>query len=124
VPADKIEQMIAHPTDGLGNRLRTLAIRLGIEDKSIAKIREAANGRIVPIIIEAATGTVPVGKDEEKKTYKNHASVWFKSVEGGQEVADKMMAMGLWPQFKPHLMPFVNAVRNAVGLQQIEDLPD
>jgi putative ATP-dependent endonuclease of OLD family len=89
---------------------------------SLAAIRAAAGDRFIPLIIEAATGTVPAGKDEEKKIYKGHAGTWFKSVEGGHEIASKMLAMGLWPLFKPHLLPFLNAVRGAVGLQQIEDL--
>lgn len=123
VPADRIEEMIAHPEDGSGNRLRTLAQRLGIEDKSIAAIRAESGDRLIALIIEAATGKVPNGKDEEKKIYKNHAATWFKSVEGGEEIATKIFAMGLWPRFQPRLMPLLNAVRNAVGLPSIDDLP-
>jgi putative ATP-dependent endonuclease of OLD family len=123
VPAERIEELIAHPEDGPGNRLRTLAVRLDIEDKAIGAIRAAAGERLVALIIEAATGAVPAGKEEEKKTYKNHAGTWFKSIEGGQEIAAKMFAMGLWPQFRPRLMPFLNAIRAAIALPQIEDLP-
>jgi hypothetical protein len=123
VPAERIEELIAHPEDGPGNRLRTLAVRLGIEDKAIGAIRTAAGDRLVALIIEAAIGTVPAGKEEERKIYKNHAGTWFKSIEGGQEIAAKMFAMGLWPQFRPLLMPFLNAIRAAIALPVIEDLP-
>lgn len=123
VPADRLEELIAHPEDGPGNRLRTLAVRLGMADKEFAAIQVAAGERLVPLIIEAATGTVPAGHEEERKTYKNHASTWFKSVEGGEEIAAKMFAMGQWPHFRPGLMPFLNAVRGAVGLANIDDLP-
>jgi putative ATP-dependent endonuclease of the OLD family len=123
VPADRLEELIAHPEDGPANRLRTLAVRLGIEDKAIPALRATAGDGLVALIIEAAKGTVPAGKEEEKKIYKSHAGTWFKSIEGGQEIAAKMFAMGLWPQFKPLLMPFLNAVRAAVDLPEIEDLP-
>jgi len=92
-------------------------------DKEFAAIQAAAGERLVPLIIEAATGTVPAGQEEERKTYKNHASTWFKSVEGGEEIAAKMFAMGLWPHFRAGLMPFLNAVRGAVGLANIDVLP-
>jgi putative ATP-dependent endonuclease of the OLD family len=117
VPAERLPELISHPEDGPGNRLRTLA------DKNLAAIQAAAGARLVPLIIEAATGTVPEGEDEERKTYKGHATTWFKSIEGGEEIAAKMFALGLWPHFRPALMPFLNAVRGAVGLANVDDLP-
>lgn len=123
VPAERLPGLIAHPEDGPGNRLRTLAVRLDIADKDFAAVQAAAGERLVPLIMEAATGTVPEGKDEERKIYKVHAATWFKSIEGGEEIAAKMFAMGLWPHFRPALMPFLNAVRGAVGLANIDDLP-
>ena len=119
---NQIEALIEHPED-TGGRLRTLATRLGIEDKSFAAVRDKAEANLKPLLIQAALGTVPDGKDAEKKIYKNHAQIWFKSIEGGQELAAKMFALGLWPTFKDRLLPFLNAIRGAVGLPALQDLP-
>ena len=74
------------------------------------------------LIVEAALGTVPTGKESEKNEYKAHAGRWFKSVEGGRELADKLFSLALWPALKPQLLPFCNAVRTAIGLSEIADL--
>ncbi len=39
---------------------------------------------------------------------------------GGAELAEKMFALGLWPNLSPQLLPFVNAVRTAVGLAAVQ----
>jgi putative ATP-dependent endonuclease of OLD family len=44
-------------------------------------------------------------------------------VEGGKELAAKLFVFDLWPQLKPQLLPFLNAVRAAISLPQITDLP-
>lgn len=124
VPIDRMNDLIAHPQDGSGNRLRTLAVRLGCQDKALDVLRAQAGDRFVQHIVEAALGTVPVGKLDEKKTYKSHASIWFKSIEGGREIAHKIFSLNLWPHFKPKLLPFLNASRVAVGLSTIEDLEE
>jgi putative ATP-dependent endonuclease of OLD family len=78
-------------------------------------------------MIEAATGAIPDDKKEcdraEKKTLKKHAERWFKSVEGGRELATKVFGFELWPQVKNQLLPFLNAVRVAISLPEITDLP-
>jgi putative ATP-dependent endonuclease of OLD family len=33
-----------------------------------------------------------------------------------------MFGLGLWPALKPELLPFCNAVRTALGLEEIEDI--
>jgi putative ATP-dependent endonuclease of the OLD family len=119
---NQIEALIEHPED-TGGRLRTLAVRLQIDDKSIAAVRLAAGGNLRNLIIEAARGSVPDGMDAERKVYKNQAQIWFKSVEGGRELATKMFAIGLWPTFKDRLLPFLNAIRGAIGLPDLQDLP-
>ncbi len=65
-------------------------------------------------------------KDADKsvrKAFQKHAEKWFKSAEGGAELAAKVFAFGLWPQLKPQLLPFLNAVRVALYLPEITDLP-
>ena len=122
LPADKLEDLIRGPEDGPGSRLRTLAMRLGIEDKEFATIKAAAGDNLASLILEAALGVVPAGKDSEKKTYSSQSQTWFKSVAGGRELADKLFSLGLWPSFKPALMPYLNAMLGAVGLPPQEDI--
>jgi putative ATP-dependent endonuclease of the OLD family len=119
---DQLEAFIRDPDGDDGERLRTMADRLAIEDKSLAAIR-AATGDIRKLMVEAACGnapTVPNAPQDQKKAWKKHGQRWFKSTSGGVELAEKMFAFGLWPFVQGQLLPFVNAVRSAVGLQTVE----
>ena len=72
-------------------------------------------------MIEAACGNAPPELAENiRKAWKKHGQRWFKSTAGGVELAEKMFALGLWPQVQPQLLPFVNAVRDAVGLPAVQ----
>jgi putative ATP-dependent endonuclease of OLD family len=125
LPLDRLEEFIKDPDGDSGERLRTLADRLGINDKSFAVIRAQATD-LKKLVTEAATGSVPApasGLDREtKKAWKKHSQRWFKSIEGGNELCEKVFAFGLWPQIKPQMMPFLNAVRDAVSLPAIAEL--
>ena len=123
VPDDKLEAFITDPVgEKTGIRLRTLADRLGIADKDFAALKAKAGADFKARIVEAALGTVPIGKESEKNEYKAHAGRWFKSVDGGRELAGKLFSLALWPALKPQLLPFCNAVRTAIGLTEIADL--
>ncbi len=123
VPDDKLEAFITDPTgEKTGIRLRTLADRLGIADKDFAALKAKAGADFKARIVEAALGTVPTGKESDKNEYKAHAGRWFKSVDGGRELAGKLFSLALWPALKPQLLPFCNAVRTAIGLDEIADL--
>jgi putative ATP-dependent endonuclease of OLD family len=123
VSDDKLEAFIADPAgEKTGIRLRTLADRLGIADKDFAALKAKAGADFRARIIEAALGTVPAGKESEKNEYKAHAGRWFKSVDGGRELAGKLFGLALWPALKPQLLPFCNATRTAIGLDEIADL--
>lgn len=125
VPDDKLEAFIAEP-DGTatGMRLRTLADRLGIDDKSFASLTAEAGDELKSVIVAAALGQIPDGTpDDEKRTYKSHARSWFKSVKGGRELATKMFDLGVWPALRDDLLPFCNAVRREVGMQDAQDVP-
>jgi len=112
---DKIEAFITPPDGGAGERLRTLAERLGIEDKALPNIQAATND-LRTLIVEAATGSVPDGLDEStKKAWKKHAERWFKSVDGGRELGEKVFSLGLWDSLKPQLEPFIRAVQHALA---------
>jgi putative ATP-dependent endonuclease of OLD family len=123
VSDDKLEMLLIDPgNEKTGIRLRTLAERLGIQDKDFRAIKQKAGSDLKSVIIAAAIGTVPVGKEAEKKHYQSHSQMWFKTIDGGRELAGKVFALGLWPTLKPALLPFCNAVRKAVNLDEIADL--
>ena len=117
---DQLEAFIRDPDGDDGERLRTLADRAGSQDKSLTAI-QAATDNIRQLMIEAACGNAPPELAENiRKTWKKHGQRWFKSTAGGVELAEKMFALGLWPQAQPQLLPFVNAVRDAVGLPAVQ----
>lgn len=123
VPDKKLEGLIVDPTgEKTGRRLRTLADRLDMQVKDFASLKVCAGANFRSLIIEAASGTVPAGKEGEKNEYKSHAGSWFKSIEGGKELGGKVFSLGLWPALKPTLLPFCNAVREAIGLDEVPDL--
>lgn len=121
VPDDLLESLMIDPEgEKTGMRRHTLAVRLEIEAKTFAEVKEKATG-LKRLIIEAALGTVPKGKEDERNQYRSHGTIWFKSVPGGRELADKVFTLGLWPALKTQLLPFCNAVRVAVGLPEAPD---
>ncbi|WP_426131186.1 hypothetical protein [Pararhizobium sp. PWRC1-1] len=99
--------------DRTGMRRQTLALRLGLEAKTFAELATAAGDRLRPSMLEAALGTVPAGREEDKGTYKSDGGTWFKSLGGGRELAGKVFTLVLWPSLKPQLLPFCNSVRSA-----------
>ena len=123
LPDDKLEALLTDPEgDKTGMRLRTLAERLDIIEKDFASIKAKAGSELKALMLAAASGTVPEGKTAEKKHFQSQGQTWFKTVEGGRELAAKVFALDLWPKLKPELMPFCNAVRKAVELAEIQDL--
>jgi len=123
IPDDKLEALLTDPADErTGTRLRTLAIRLGSVEKDFDTIRTKSGSGLKALIIATASGAAPEDKPTEKKEYKGHGQAWFKTLDGGRELADKVFSLGIWPILKPQLMPFCNAVRSAVELPEISDL--
>jgi putative ATP-dependent endonuclease of OLD family len=123
VPDDKLEMLLIDPEDEkTGMRRRTLAERLGSQEKDFETIKTKAGADLKGLILAAALGTVPEDKASEKKEYSKHAQTWFKTEDGGRELAGKILTIGAWPTLKPQLIPFFNAVRKAVGLTEIQDL--
>ncbi len=103
-------------------RCKTLADRLGIQDRSVeAIVAKAADLRA--LIVAAATGCTVGAPDKQiEKTWKKHAQRWFKSEEGGRELAQKAETLGVMPKLKPALMPFLNSVRAFIGEPVRDDL--
>lgn len=119
-----LEEFIKDRDGDSGRRLRTLADRLGLADKSFAAI-SAATGDLRALIIEAASGSAPedMGSDE-RKVWQSHGKAWFKSKAGGVELAEKMFGFGVWAKLEPRLLGFINAVRAAIDLPAVEQLPE
>jgi putative ATP-dependent endonuclease of the OLD family len=122
VPEDKLEALIEDANGRTGMRLRTLAVRLGMEDKSFAAIKLKAGINLRAEIIEAALGKVPAGKEADKKQFESDSQTWFKTQIGGRELAQKVFSLGLWPSLKTSLLPFCNAVRKTVNLADVQDI--
>jgi putative ATP-dependent endonuclease of OLD family len=108
-----------------GNRLRTLADRLDIQDKQLGSIEQALADKgetLRQLILAAATGNnagAPVG---DEKAWKSHSGHWFKSENGGRELAQKMVALGAWKTVGPQILPLLNAILAAVDLPVKEEL--
>lgn len=121
---DQLEALLIDP-EGLktGVRLRTLQERLGTSEKDFPTIQAAAGDDLRAIMLAAALGEVPADKTADKKHYQSHSQNWFKTVDGGRELATKVFAFGIWDKLKPQLLPFCNAIRGAIELEEIADLP-
>ena len=86
----------------------------------------AANGGLLSLIIDASKGHVPANQKDcraERRRLQKHGQDWFKSLAGGRELEGKIFDLGLWPALKKQLLPFCNAVRAAVGLDALDELP-
>ncbi|BCQ28253.1 ATP-binding protein (plasmid) [Caballeronia sp. NK8] len=125
--AEQVQMLIADPEgEKTGLRLRTLADRLETADASFEALSALALARrgeiidgpahpLLPWIVEAATGKVPdVLRDApaaQRNPFKGHAGAWFKSIEGGRELAGKVYGSGVWDrQLNAVLRGFVDAV--------------
>jgi putative ATP-dependent endonuclease of OLD family len=123
VPDNKLEALVIDPAgEKTGMRLRTLADRLGIQEKDFETIKTKVGSGLKALMLAAASGTVPEDKTSEKKQYQAHSQLWFKTVGGGQELADKVFSLGAWPVLKSQLLPFCSALRKAVDLPEITDI--
>lgn len=120
VADEHLEAFIEEADGYAGERLRTLFERVNVEEKSLAAIAAATDIR--QLMIDAAKGSLPAeinAPADKKKAWRKHGQRWFKSHAGGIELCEKMFVFGLWPHVEAELLPFVNAVRAAVGLPHV-----
>ena len=59
----------------------------------------------------------------EKRQFQSHGRDWFKSEDGGRELAGKVLGSPARLKLEPVVLPFVNAVRLFIGLKAIGALP-
>ena len=126
---DQVASLIADPADErTGQRLRTLQERLGCADSALAALTERAlevaeppapgHHPLMRWIVEAASGTIPHALRDappmQRNPFKGHASAWFKSIEGGRELARKVCEQGVWErQLQKVVRPFLDALVRA-----------
>jgi putative ATP-dependent endonuclease of the OLD family len=123
VPETRLEDLILDPrSEKTGKRLRTLADRLNIAEKDFEAVRAAAGNQFKALIIEAALGLVPAGRDAEAKAYRSDAQDWFKTEAGGRELEAKVFTLGLGAVFAFRFLTFCNAVCRAVELPDVTEL--
>lgn len=116
-------KLIGDPDGDLtGVRLRTLADRLEIKDNTFEAVFAAAGDDLIIVIIEAATGYVPDSLKTNKSissVYKAHAKQWFKSLDGGRELGQKLFDLNVWSDARCKLLPFVNAIREVLSMSSL-----
>ena len=126
VPDDRIEEFIKDADgENTGIRLRTIADRLDIAEKDFASVKAKAGEQFRLVIIDACCGAVPAEKKADRSTrrqFEAHAQAWFKSVDGGRELAAKVESLGLWPKLQDRILPFLSAIRQAVGEPVVKGL--
>ena len=148
-----LAKFISHPTNGVQKRLRTVADRLGVIPNRHTKLtikqikeemekldefkqltgnvkQQAIHLKFKQVMREAATGKrvkekikFQNGSEVNIKKFQSHGSFWFKSIEGGWELALKLSLCGAWKNdFKKQLLDFVNANLKVVEQDFIDDL--
>lgn len=118
VAESDLAKLIQHPELG-GERFRILADRAGVEDKSLEAIT-AARPDLRQLLVEAATCFIPADTSKlprfDAKAWKRHGERWFKTEEGGRELAIKAVLLKALPALGDDLPNFIAAVRAAIGL--------
>jgi putative ATP-dependent endonuclease of OLD family len=126
VPEENLLELLKDADGELDSyRLRTLADRLGLQDKTVKAIDTAlktAGQTWRSVIIAAATGSKQGAPDGQDKAWKKHSQQWFKSTDGGRELAEKMVVLSAWSDIQPKLLPLINAVLTVVGKPALEKL--
>jgi len=119
IPDDRLEALLVDPDDiGTQPRLASLVERLKVLDPTAAfpkhdfpTIAAVAGDRLRALIVAAASGDSKGAVDDKQaKTWKKHGKRWFKTLEGGRELADKAYAMGAMAKVRPQLQPLIDAL--------------
>lgn len=118
LPEERLQELLKDAEGGSnGERLRTLADRLGLEDKSLPAIEAklvAMKSSLRALIIEAATGKPDRSPEGKRNDWKAHGRAWFKSIAGGDELAGYALEDDVWPKLEGSVLPFLNAILTSV----------
>ncbi|WP_010657932.1 ATP-dependent nuclease [Brucella anthropi] len=115
---DKLEALLVDPEEiQTQPRLASLVERLTILEPTaefpkhdFATIAAVAGDRLRSVIIAAASGASDGAPEKVAKTWKKHGKRWFKSLEGGGELAHKAYTLGAMVEVKRLLQPLINAI--------------
>lgn len=115
---NKLDALLVDPDDiHTQPRLATLVERLKVLEPTaafpkhdFATVKAVAGDRLRALIIAAASGDSDGAPEKEAKTWKKHGKRWFKSLEGGRELADKAYVLGAMVKVKPQLQPLIDAL--------------
>lgn len=126
IPEENLTELLKDiEGDISGDRLRTLADRLALEDKRLETIQHALRDRglsLRDLVIEAATGCSDGAPEGDEKSWRKHGQRWFKSERGGCELAISMARLGAWPEIQPIILPLINAILESAGRPQLDGL--
>lgn len=128
IPDERIPELIGAEGDAkFGYRLRHLQVRCGAEERTLNSIQaslEVAGKTLKQLVIESASGDNAEAPEGDEKTWKSQSRDWFKSREGGEELAQKAVALGAWDRLSPRLLPLINAVLGTLNLPISENFPN
>lgn len=116
IPESELKNLICKcASQPKGQRLAALHKRLGADAKDFDALVEKAGSlsnlrqEIIRSALEQPNGNQPAEKGESKN--------WFKSVEGGTELAAKTKSLGAWEKGLNDIVePFISAVSGAAGI--------
>lgn len=115
---DGLQALIVDPEDlrtqprlaSLVERLRILEPTAEFAKHDYATISTVAGDRLRALIIAAASGDANGAPEGVAKTWKKQGKHWFKSLEGGRELAEKAYALGAMEKVLPKLRPMIDAI--------------
>jgi putative ATP-dependent endonuclease of the OLD family len=119
VPVDNLEVLVADPDEvqtqprlsSLVDRLKALDPKSEFPKHDFGIIAAAAGDVLRDLIIAAASGATDGAPAGQEKTWKKHGKRWFKSLDGGHELAIKAYELGPMAALDAQLRPFINAVK-------------
>jgi putative ATP-dependent endonuclease of OLD family len=120
---DKLEALLIDPEEiqtqprlaSLVERLKVLEPNAEFPKHDFTTIKGVAGDRLRSLIVAAASGDAAGAPEKEAKTWKKHGKRWFKSLEGGRELANKAYALGAMDRVKPQLQPLIDALTALTG---------
>ena len=129
IPDEHIPQLIGTSDDeNYGYRLKQLMDRCGARERTLQSIEiklAETDKTLKQLVIEASSGNTDGAADKiEKSTWKSHSSSWFKSEQGGRELAEKALELGGWRILEPKLVPLITAILASADLAITEKFPN